>query len=215
MSPELDPQQRIFLWALVTSPGGRAVLKDMCVKLTPVRRRTQLESLGLIAVSGRPMVVELTDAGWQWCQDHMTTPLASRSPAAVVILQGLLRQLASFLQSQDHTVSIGHLVQQSQAYDRRSVAEPSSAIESAIQAACLELGGNRTQVRVRMRDLRPLLSDFQPDSVDQAILAMELSGQVVAMRLDNPDELSDADRAAALVTPAGSENHILYLQGTH
>ena len=221
MPIELEPKQCLFLWTLAISPQGSARLKDMRLKLKTASQRMQLEALGLVSASGRPMVVELTDAGWQWCQENLTTPLETRSPATREVLQGLLQLLASFFQSQDQAVSFGHFVQQARAFDRSTAAErpklcaSSASVESAIESACLELGGNRSNVRVRLRDLRPLLAEFPSESVDQAILAMEISGKLAAMRLDNPDEISEADRAAVLLTPAGSENHILYLQGTH
>ncbi len=214
MPIEMQSNQRLFLWTLAISPQGNSRLKDMRLKLRTASQRKQLVSLGLIRTSGRPMVVELTDAGWEWCQDNLTTPLEGRSSTTGVVLQGLLKSLASYFQAQDHTVSIGHLIQQADALEVRDVAQPHRTIESAIESACLKLGGNRANVRVRLGDLRPLLAEFSPASVDQALLAMELSGRLTAMRLDNPDEISEADRAAVLLTPSGSENHILYLQGT-
>jgi hypothetical protein len=44
---------------------------------------------------------------------------------------------------------------------------------------------------------------------------MAREGAISLHRLDNPEEISEADKAAALVTVGGTENHILYEGGLH
>lgn len=215
MSPELEPMQRLVLWLLAVSPGGGMLLKDMSVKLVPVGKRKILATQGLTRETGRPIYLELTDLGWLWCQEHLTESLNTRSPRAQSVLQGLTQVLASYFKSQDQTVSIGQLIQQARQFENLQKATRHSMVEveQAIKSACLQLGTGNTRGRVRLANLRPLLSDFSREEVDQAIFAMEDNGTLTAMRLDNPDEISSEDREAVLRTPAGSESHILYLQG--
>lgn len=222
MLTELEPIQRLFMWMLATGPADGMLLKDMRLKLSPAHKRNQLESIGLIQTSGRPMNVELTDMGWGWCQQNLITPIATRSPAVQDVLQQLLQLLDMYFQSQDQTLSIGQLIQRARASQSAGEADPSTGksvksctVEAAIEAACLKLAAEQMNVRIKLCDLRPLLSDFPREEVDQAIMAMELNGRLSAMRLDNPSEISDLDRAAVLLTPAGSESHIVYLQGTY
>lgn len=180
----------------------------------------------------------LDDKGWSWCQEHLRTELTTRSPQTMVILARLLHLLADYLESQDQTHSIGQLVLQArQAKQKRrerdngqpadssstptlnpetsGTASPSPAdvgtpsLEETIRHACLELGKGRRNVRVRLADLRRMVTADRL-MLDQKLLEMELQGELTLYPLDDPQEIGPADREAVLFTPAGSQRHIVY-----
>jgi hypothetical protein len=223
ISAELEPSQKLLLWLLAIQERSGIHLKDLKVRLSCAGKRKQLMKLGLTQETGRPIFIELTDKGWLWCQDHLSDPLPVPSRGSHALLLGLMSILAEYFRCQDHTVSIGQLIQQSRMSKAASnpslssLVEPSfdaRTLEQAILSASLQVGKQRNNVRVRLADMRPLLKDFSRSDVDQMILAMELSGALAVMQLDNPLEISVADRAAALRTASGTEKHILYVQGS-
>ena len=87
------------------------------------------------------------------------------------------------------------------------------APEASIVLAYRKVTGGRDNVRVRLADLRGLLSEFTRNEIDEALLGLAMSGRAALYRLDNPQEIDPRDRAAVLLTPSGEERHVVYLGG--
>lgn len=226
MSYELDSMQRLLLWRLAVSDDGE-FKKD--VDFVTAAKRKALAREGYIAEgkrkdpnSGRDNIfLSLEDKGWSWCQEHMTDEFKSTSKKATNVLELLLKRLAIYFQSQDHTRSFGQFILQTRQTKTEQVetppqAEPPSSIpvplEDSIRAACLQLGNGQRNVRVRLADLRPKLAVAHA-VLDEKLLEMERSGELSLYPLDNPQEIGPADREAALRTQTGHERHIVYFSG--
>jgi hypothetical protein len=83
-------------------------------------------------------------------------------------------------------------------------------LEARVREACLNLAQGHTKQRIRLTDLRREVHAPR-EVVDQALTAMQNSGKLVLMRLDNPAELTQEDDAAAL-SIAGNPRHLVYLE---
>lgn len=233
MPAELDSQQRMLLWLLLVQPEAGMFLKDIQFKFRSAAQRTLLTKFGYTEETRRKPAdgkgraatyIQLLDKGWEWCQDHLQEPLPAESKGHRQVLQGLLQVLHQFFASQNHCSSLGDLVLQAQAARPQPAAElPVAAAPSAqraqlwtrVQQACRRLTGGRQNVRIRIAELREQLADLPRSDVDSVLLEMQREGALSLWRLDNPQEVTDADRQAALVTAGGAENHILYEGGLH
>jgi hypothetical protein len=87
-------------------------------------------------------------------------------------------------------------------------------IEQAIRSACLELGGGRRAVRVRIADLRKRLPSFSDGDVTAALWAMSERKELTMFRLDDPQQLTTEDHQAAVHSTLGQALHIVYFGGT-
>lgn len=220
MSYELDSMQRLLLWRLAVSDDGE-FLKDIRTSLSAAKRKALVRE-GYIVEEKRKhpksnrnaAFLTLEDKGWNWCQEHLTDEISTRSPQTTVILDRLLNLMAAFFNLQDYTSSFGQFVLQAR-QPQPDVSESNlspvdtprrGAIENSIRAACLELGNGQRNVRVRLADLKSRV-------MDETLLEMERSGELSLYPLDDPQEIGPADRAAAIRTQAGSERHIVYFDG--
>ena len=88
-----------------------------------------------------------------------------------------------------------------------------SDVEDRLTRAYFALSNGQTNVRVRIADLRRLLSSIPRVKFDEALLGMASSGKASLYRLDNPAEIRPEDREAVLRTPSGEERHVVYLGG--
>lgn len=85
-------------------------------------------------------------------------------------------------------------------------------MNTAIANACQKLGNGRENVRIRLAELRAELNSPRAE-LDAALRAMERDGSLSLYPLDNPQEITAADREAAIVTFTGHKRHILYFGG--
>lgn len=225
MEPELQDQQKLLLWLLAVQSDGGMFLKDIPLTFSPASKRTSLAAAGFTLEENRrhhstgraAKFVQLTDKGWEWCQDHLAEPIASRSPRVKDVLTGLLQILDRFFRSQDDCSSLCDLIAQVQTSSiASSVVEDgvTPLLRHAIERACHQLTGGRNEVRIRLADLRDLLSDYSRDDVDAELRGMEQAGILRTWQLDNAAEITAADREAALVSAVGSEKHIVYYGST-
>ena len=226
MEPELQDQQKLLLWLLAVQSDGGMFLKEIPLKFSPASKRTSLAAAGFTLEENRrrdatgraAKYVELTDKGWEWCQDHLAEPIASRSPRVKDVLSGLLQILDRFFKSQDECPSLCDLLAKTQtpptAPDATDADSAQPSLRQAIESVCVRLTDGRNEVRVRLADLRDGLTDYSRDDVDAELRSMEQAGLLRTWQLDNAAELTAADREAALISAVGSEKHILYYGST-
>ena len=227
MSSKLDAAHRVLLWRLALGETGGEFLKDLEAK-TDTSVRKALVAAGLIEEPKRKIggkgaaliYLELTDKGWAWCQSNLGEPLGFRgrpSTMAGVVLERLLRLVQDFLASGTQTRSFGQFVQQARRtrLAAANAGEPPVGLPQQIAAACRTLAGGKENVRVRLADLRERLPNIAPDSLDAALLQMETDRTLSLYALDDPREITAADRRAVLRTATGHERHILYFGGQH
>jgi hypothetical protein len=208
MNDEIKPIELLFLWRLAVVGGGDW-LKEIKPDPKPAARK-RLAAVGLIeqekrkSPSGRgtPQFISLTDRGWGWLGDHLDADLSTKSPAGTMVLHKLLSRLKTFIDQ--NKISLGELV-------NPGPPPPPDDIEDCVTKAYYSLSGGQSNVRVRIADLRQLLSSIPRPKLDQALLDMASSEKAVLFRLDNPTEIHPEDRNAVLRTPTGEERHIMYL----
>lgn len=212
MNDEIKPLEVLFLWRLAVAGGGDW-LKDIKPSLeSPARKRLQAD--GVIdqekrkSPSGRSTAffISLTDRGWSWLGSHLDADLSTRTQAGTEVLHRLLLRLKTFVDQKQ--ISLGDLIMPSGTMD-----DGVESVEDRVTRAYLVLSKGQTNVRVRIADLRPLLSSIPSRKLDQALLDMASDGKAFLYRLDNPTEIKAEDRDAVLRTPSGEERHVVYLGG--
>lgn len=227
-----DASQRLLLWRLAVSEEGKEFVKDIETKSFTAAKRQPLAREGLIVESklkfggkGRALPhLELTDKGWAWCQSHLGEPFKFRGPTpklAGVVLERLLGLLQRYFEAQDQTASFGEFVLQSRSQKR--AAEPASGhgydrdgqsdrIASQVRKACRDLANGRDNSRIRLSELRDRVR-VERHVLDQTLFDMERSGELSLYELNDPREIQDSDRDAALRTSTGNPRHVVYFGG--
>ncbi|MEO0537671.1 MAG: hypothetical protein AAF215_27890 [Cyanobacteria bacterium P01_A01_bin.123] len=94
--------------------------------------------------------------------------------------------------------------------EHEPVADSTLNLQDIIATTCLSIGGDYN-VRVRLSTLRQNLSSLPRTELDQALKDMQISGRLVLMTLDNPQEITADDEAAAIDMGSPNKRHILYL----
>lgn len=88
--------------------------------------------------------------------------------------------------------------------------------KAAIEKAAMELGGGQTRKRILLADLRDKLTGVDRATQDKAITEMAMARHLVPYRMDDPLEMTNRDRDAALHTSddhAAGDRHIIYFLG--
>ena len=109
--------------------------------------------------------------------------------------------LADFIESAEKTAS-------------EAVADvpATDVIADRIVMAYRSLAHDRSNGRVRLKDLRRKLSDVPREQLDFVLSKMTRDGVVVLNRLDNPREITPEDDAAKLISPLGDPRHIMHME---
>ena len=226
MTTDPTPQQVLYLWRLILAEDG---LQMSDIK--PLRRpadRNALEQAGFLEISGDKRrtpkgslarYAAATDRAWAWLADHMHMPLP-KSQEAAPVLHDILARLGRYLAARDDTAladllsptpkeTVPHAIPADAA--RPFPRDPLEA-ETAMAAACRRAAGGRTDVRVRLADLARELPGWTREQRDATLLRMEQKNLLTLFQLDDPNEIRDADRGAA-IDLLGSKRHICYLGG--
>ena len=90
---------------------------------------------------------------------------------------------------------------------------PNTGLGARIRAACLELGGGREAVRVRLADLRRRLVDVPADELTAGVRELSRRGELTLYPLDDPRQITPDDEAAAIRSSTDVPQHILYYGG--
>ena len=215
---------------------------EMCIRdrnetklsFKPAAKRTALQTWGLTeeckvkspTSNSKKTQIQLTDKGWEWCQDHLHETVDTKSPQVKVVLTGLLNALGRFFENQDDCNSLGEifaLAQQQEASTESAVQDSPAAntvvtvdqhqVTHDVLQACQQLSDDQPNVRIRLKDLRPLLPQYQRTQVDSVLAALQQEGRLQLWRLDDPTEITPQDAEAAITSAIGTQQHIVYLEG--
>lgn len=206
MAFQPDPLQTLFIWSLLFHHHGEAWLKEVKpeLKSPSTKRRRVLEDNGLIVLEkrrsskkGLSNYVILTEQGWHWANEHLDAPISKRSNAAAPILESLLCHLQAYLQHNEH--SLATLMSPIETED----------LSAQIRAAYLKLSAGRLNVRVRLADLRAALNQVTSEALEQCLLKLQATSDVVLYPFDDPTELQERDRTAAILV-ANEPTHLIY-----
>lgn len=202
MSAQLTPQQNLILWNLLIS-DKELMMSKVRPELKPIVRQPLIdENLIKLEKRGSANYVVLTDKAWDWAIENFNAEFPIKAIAAVPILQKFLVKLGIHLQSQN--LSLAEFL--------RPQGKAIANLEEQVRAAYAKIAGDRHNVRVRLSELRSYLSECPRTEVDNTINEMELSGKLVLMPIDNPQEIHNEDEEAA-ITVGDSKRHILYMKG--
>jgi len=204
------PAQTLLLWRILAAGGhdGSVMQKLLGVSVDPKDRRA-LASQGLLTeakVKGGAIKLTVTDAGWEWANEHLDADLPSRATSAMTkLLQEWLRLMKAHLRRTGH--SIADLFPDSTSSQSF---EPKQSLRSQVRAAYLSLTNNRLKTRCLLRDLRSRLPHISRQELDAEIESMVADGIASLLRLDNRLEITAADEEASIFL-GGERQHLLWI----
>lgn len=203
MSFSPSPMQALILFRLVFT-GEEPKISDLS-QLKPKARR-ELVDAGFIELEkcGRAQHILLTDRAWAWVEKNLVTRF-NRNAKPHEAFEGLLQRLHNYLEARD--LALVEFLQSTKP-------EPAEAedIYSQIREGYMRLSGGHRNVRVRLKDLRSMLSGVAREQLDAALLDLQKQGRLVLMHLDDPQERTYEDEQAAIEI-LGNKRHILYMEG--
>jgi hypothetical protein len=219
MNSQLTPGENQLLWMLVANGGEAfedALKHSKSAKEKP--NRDALARRGLVVASmqkrqlpgkksSRAMHLKITPAGWTFCNEVIAwMPPAVKKSKADLFLQWLMPRLKNLFDRNTTAASLSDFINKS---------EPPSAsnIEQHIRAACLELGGGRETVRIRIADLRKRLADVPSDQLTEGLRELSRRRELTLYPIDDPRQITPDDEAAAIRSSTGVPQHILYYGG--
>src|SRR5262249_43950958 len=142
----------------------------------------------------------VTDRGWAWAARNLSAPLPKKAQAAD-LLQAWLARLQAYMEAKN--VTLPEIISPS--------GEAAYAImRDRIRSAYCAISGGVFNKAVFLRDLRGKLSDFDRVTLEQTLLQMSRTGEASLMQQDNRRQITDADRAAAILI-GGEPRHILWI----
>jgi len=221
MSFDPTPRQRLFLLQLLFA-GGTAGMKELKPEFTRADR-APLKTAKWVDERKvkRSLEFSLTDAGWGWVEAHLADAIdiGRNTTAAAGALQQVLPRIASYLAAAN--VRLADLIRTTQArqpQENMSSSEPQASTElarthTAIETACLRLGGGLDRQRLRLADVRSELGEFDRPTQDKALLELATAGRLVMYGMSDPQEIQPADRDAEFKTPSGEARHLVYWTG--
>ncbi|MGH8614520.1 MAG: MarR family transcriptional regulator [Gammaproteobacteria bacterium] len=184
MGTKLEPLQVLFLWGLLAK-GGEAWKGDLKPELH--KNYARLVKSGFVDEEQRKHPetkrarkwVRLSDAGWKWAQEHLDAEVSKASKAGGQILQDFLAKLKSYLEHK--SISLAEIITPD-----LGRSEGGTNLPERIRNAFLKETGGVWNTHVRLASLRRALSDIDRRELDEALLAMGRTGQLVLYPLDNP-----------------------------
>ena len=211
----ITEMQTFILWALLANEGGASFQKDVRPQVKkPDRDALAKEGLIIAENRGRKGYwLEATDRGWAWASEHLDAPLPKRSPAGSTVFQAWLTRLKSFMQARE--VALADILGP-QRLQRAppSPAEPAPATHSNVRArvhqAYLAVTGGRLNTPVLLSELREKLKDIDRDTLDETLRKMHLEEGTTLSGLNNPQEITQAVRDAALMYK-GEPMYVLWI----
>lgn len=204
MSFQISPKQALALYHLLFT--GEEPLQSNIPPGLSAGERSGLVAAGLIQLKKvakkRGQLVSLTDKAWEWAEANLGTEL-SKSGAAAVVLQHLLKKLSGHLKAND--LRLASLLANDSVPD---VEAPIIGEPALVRQAYLALSGGRLGVPVRISHLRHQLPKMEWQSLERLLWSMADGGKVFFSHFDDPQSLTADDHAFALVA-AGHPRHLI------
>lgn len=236
MSYQPNPRQALCIFGMLfgrTEDEREPMQSKVKPELKPKDRRPLVEA-GLLEAQKRGNATHLvpTDAAWAWAGAHLDAPLMESKQASRV-LHNVLGLLRTFLEQRE--AALADLALAAAQPDERSTGTDAATSRTALPAGnealragvnaegsgqplperirqtLWELAGGRTKARVRLAELRERLGGVPRQELDSLLLEMQDNGRLVLYPLDNPVELTAADRGAALLV-GQNPRHLVYLE---
>lgn len=170
-----------------------------------VRRQLNDERLveSTRAAGNAPYVHELTDRGWNRCEELLTAERPVRAGSLGNALHAVLGGLDRYLRRQN--LRLADVFQPTVEIHR-------DELEPHIRKAYATLA-SRPRDWVRLADLRAMLNGAAREDVDSVLREMSRAKQAHLVPDSNRKVLTDADHAAA-IRIGGENNHLLAIEGS-
>jgi hypothetical protein len=211
---ELTGNEQAVLLVLMAEcrPVPNARLKDLGPDLTKSQRENLLRKK-LIEVSGKPMVVDLTETGWAWCRAIIGTDPPSGVTGQKKTLYTVLKAIDRYLDGED--LALADVIREAAPPQRaESAAEPVSVggddVPNLVRTAYTELA-SRPGGWVSLTRLRGHLVDVPREDVDGALRDLLRSRDISLIPEENQKVLTSADDDAAIVI-GGEKNHLMAIR---
>lgn len=229
MSFEPSPKQVLLLWRMMFL--GEEPMQSKTKPGTSKKERDELIQGGFIKPDkrGRASYLNLQNYAWDWAVKNLDAKVSDKSPASGPVLQKVLSLLKIYMQTND--VSLYEFVH---AKPREYIPEDDSSVvcvppastpeppapavyteaelEQKIRDAYFQASGGEARTRVRLWRLREILSPIPRPVLDEALRKLMLEGSIILYPLDDPWEMKNEDKEAALKI-AGRDHHIIILEG--
>ena len=189
----LTGAQRATLLALMiqAGPAPLAFLTNTVKISLKKDKRDELVGEKLITVTGKPMVLELTEDGWAAAKQEFKSELPPRAGAFGGTLYLLLGFLSKYLEH--------HELSAAQFFASTAPAEiiPPADLEDQIRKAYDELAA-APGAYLMLADLRAALPGADRASVDAALLRMDHAKSIILIPESNQKVLTAGQNAAAI-----------------
>jgi|GEM_PF-1866670 len=227
MSKFDNKQQLALLHLLFTNPqgGNEPQLQNSGLTKKEWKPFVEAQLVEFIAKPpNRAIFVRATDEAWSWATSNLSgaapappkRPIKANRQAPTVKAKGklgigvmqtrllteLLTRLQPYLEHQGESIA-GLFATSAHASSTDSVDVAPRVVFEAIK----KLGD--VGERIRLKDIRSRLATIGKGTLDAELLKLQRERQIVIYPLDNPSEITPADRDAALLI-AGAPHHIVY-----
>lgn len=200
-------EQAVLLVLMAESrPVSNPELERLGPKLDK-RQRDRLNRLGLIESTGtRPLVHELTDAGWAMCRALLDADTPPRSTGQGRALYTLLGALHRYFQHADLVPADVFLPAGPAEQPDRATGDPEVLLRTAYTDLAARPGGWVSLLR-----LRQALPDLPRPTVDAALISLYQQPGVSLIPEENQKVLTPADRDAA-VEIGNQDKHLIAIE---
>ena len=198
----LKPMQQLILWRLLIS--GEQPMQSV---FDP-KHRSALVDAGFIRLEkrGRAKHVVLEDKAWDWVatqlqSEDFAVDLPKRATTAIPVFELLLVKMGGYLRS--HNIPLHEFLTTTEARD---------GLTDAIRQACETISSSGSDFRVRLSQLRQQLANISTDDLNQALMDMQQAGALSLRPVEDPQEISEADEAAAIDVGGGDKRYFVLLK---
>ena len=236
---DVTPSQALIMWCLL-GKRGQALQSEILPEVKP-KNRKPLEALGLISCEKRQrgvLFLKVEDKGWRWASEHLLDELP-RSYQVLQHWLSLVHDfiekndgtLAEFIGSAKEVPIVSAADNKGRAplwnvpKKQKSPSEKASKTKSRkakspsqkklrglIEEAYFAETDGRTAVRVLLSAIRDRLTDIDRGTLDNALTKLhESDKQISLMRLDNPREITESEKAAQVMFK-GEPLHLLWIK---
>lgn len=215
---ELSARERAALFALLVAARklSNSELEAQIGMRLAGKERRRLNDMKLVESEkpGREFVHELSDGGWRWCADELSTGLAGRGTILERSLYQVLgmfeRYTAAARLSLADVATLDVKARPRGRHKRRDTAEGEGDLTVRVAAAYAALTPGSGEF-IKLRELREYLADIPRTALDGTLAAMFTAQRVNLIPQSNQQALTTDDHAAALRL-GGEHKHLFCIE---
>jgi hypothetical protein len=215
MSKPLEPKHELVIWKLLIT-GDDLTFSQV----KPDVRKPLLEQ-GLIRIEkrGSTNYISLEDKAWDWVAERMRSPAFTvkfnpRATTAIPILEALLTKLGGYLRSQNIALAdlLAPSTEPASPTTQSSQPDPSPLnLEQQIRQAYADIAQTSQNTRVRIAQLHQKLRPIPGHEINQMLRTMQQNGNTSLRPMEDPQEITPADEAAAIHLSNGDTRYFVYI----